>query len=67
MFSQLIEVLGAHASQYIPRLLEILFYCLGLCKDTLEQREKVRDVVVAFRVTTPCDKHPVCYLSQLNT
>ena len=42
MFSQLIDVLGAQASQYLPRLLAILFYCLGICKDSLEQRDKVR-------------------------
>ena len=41
MFSQLIDVLGAQASQYLPRLLAILFYCLGICKDSLEQRDKV--------------------------
>ena len=48
MFSQLIEVLGTQASQYLPRLLEILFYCLQICKDALEQRGKVRDIRIYF-------------------
>ena len=43
MFSQLIDVLGIQASQHLPRLLEILFYCLRICRDSLEQRDKVRD------------------------
>ena len=48
MFSQLIEVLGTQASQYLPQLLEILFYCLQICKDALEQRGKVRDIRIYF-------------------